>query len=81
MLKNAPLTLPHPVVAGVRMEMIDLSVNPDRITEIVSLILEEAKQRKNKVGLIADIYTVSMEIDHQIIEVMRKLKQDEKDKN
>jgi len=58
-----------------------LAVNQNNITEIVSLILKEAEQRKSKVGLIADIYAVSMEVDRQIIEVMRKLKQDEKDKN
>jgi len=55
--------------------------NQDRIAEIVSLILKEAKQRKSKVGLVADIYAVSMEVDRQIIEVMSQLKQDEKDKN
>jgi len=53
-----------------------LSVNQNKITEIVALIIEEAKQRKSKVGLVADIYAVSMEIDHQIIEVMNKLKQE-----
>ena len=58
------------------MEMIDSSVNPNRITEIVSLILEEAKQRKSKVGLVADIYAVSIEVDRQVIEVMNKLKQE-----
>jgi len=57
------------------MEMIDSSVNQNRITEIVSLILEEAKQRKSKVGLVADIYAVSMEVDRQLIEAMSQLKQ------
>jgi len=58
--------------------MIDLTVNQNRITEIVTLILEEAKQRKSKVGLVADIYAVSMEVDRQVIEVMNKLKQEER---
>ncbi|MBW2005879.1 MAG: hypothetical protein JRI72_15020 [Deltaproteobacteria bacterium] len=49
--------------------------NQNRITEIVTLILEEAEQRKSKVGLVADIYAVSMEVDRQIIEVMSELKQ------
>jgi len=49
--------------------------NQNRITEIVALILEEAKERKSKVGLVADIYAVSMEVDQQIIEVMRKLRE------
>ena len=57
------------------MEMINSSVNQNRITEIVSLILEEAKQRKSKVGLVADIYAVSMEVDQKIIEAMSKIKQ------
>jgi len=64
--------------AGVYVEMIDLTVNQNRITEIVTLILEEAKQRKSKVGLVADIYAVSMEVDRQVIEVMNKLKQEER---
>jgi len=58
-----------------------LAVNQNNITEIVSLILKEAEQRKSKVGLVADIYAVSMEVDRQIIEVMNKLKQEKKDKN
>jgi len=64
--------------------MIDLAINQEnqnRITKILTLMLEEAKQRKSKVGLIADIYAVSMEVDRQIIEVMSQLKQEEKDKN
>jgi len=58
--------------------MRDLSVNQEnqnRIAEIVGLILAEAKERKSKVGLIADIYAVSTEVDRQIIEVMRKERQ------
>lgn len=57
--------------------MIDLSRKEEgqnRITKIVSLILEEAKRRKSKVGLVADIYAVSTEVDRQIIEVMNQLK-------
>jgi len=53
-------------------------MSPNRIAGIVSLILEEAKQRKTKVGLVADIYAVSMEVDRQIIEVMSQLKQNER---
>jgi len=55
-------------------------MSPNRITEIVSLILEEAKQRKSKVDLVADIYAVSMEVDRQIIEVMSQLRQQRRDK-
>jgi len=52
-------------------------MSPNRIAEVVSLILKEAKQRKSKVGLVADIYAVSMEVDRQIIEVMSELKQED----
>jgi len=58
----------------------DHVMSQKRTTKIVTLMLEEAKQRKSKVGLVADIYAVSMEIDHQIIEVMSELKQEKKDK-
>jgi len=60
--------------------VINLTVNQEnqnRITEIVSLILKEAKQKKSKLGLVADIYAVSMEVDGQIIEVIKRLKQEQ----
>jgi len=54
----------------------DHVMSQKRITKIVTLMLEKAKQRKSKVGLVADIYAVSMEVDRQIIEVMGELKQE-----
>jgi len=53
----------------------DHVMSQKRITKIVTLMLEEAKQRKSKVGLVADIYAVSMEVDRRIIEAMRKERQ------
>ena len=48
------------------------------IDKIVELILIEAKANNSKLGLVSDIYRVSSDVDSELLNIMRVLREKER---